>query len=268
MPTAARLSAGCAVAPRPGKPPTLPPRRRHSGKRRLVGLLGPLRHSLHQPEPVTAPLAPHGVAHCVLQRASAVPAPGRNPPDTQARLPALGPPGRQCADQAVPPGGPRCRRGVSRRWAARARGSTPVALGGAARLECAAQMGAARLGHHRHRRRRLLPIAELLVHLELLPRPCPSCPAARRQRGLALQVRAAGGNGAPEVENVVIIGSGPAGYTAAIYAARANLRPFVFEGLSAGGCCWLGTGTQRASACSWARFESQAGAALVSLMLI
>ncbi|PMZ34970.1 thioredoxin-disulfide reductase, partial [Pseudomonas sp. GW247-3R2A] len=39
----------------------------------------------------------------------------------------------------------------------------------------------------------------------------------------------------PKHSRLIILGSGPAGYSAAVYAARANLKPVVITGIQAGG---------------------------------
>src|SRR5436190_18685591 len=57
-------------------------------------------------------------------------------------------------------------------------------------------------------------------------------PAATTATGGPGTLRSAGG---PVESKLVIIGSGPAGLTAAIYAARANLEPIVLAGSAAGG---------------------------------
>jgi len=65
----------------------------------------------------------------------------------------------------------------------------------------------------------------------------------------------------PEIENVIIIGSGPAGWSAAIYAARANLRPLLITGNEFGGQIALTTEVE-----NFPGFDSIQGPELVENM--
>ncbi|CAM9955205.1 unnamed protein product [Ectocarpus sp. 6 AP-2014] len=71
--------------------------------------------------------------------------------------------------------------------------------------------------------------------LPLSPARCPSA-AAQTVATMSSEddENSSGDSSSLDVENVVIIGSGPAGYTASIYAGRANLKPLCFEGLNVG----------------------------------
>lgn len=67
-------------------------------------------------------------------------------------------------------------------------------------------------------------------------------------------------------EKLIIIGSGPAGHTAAIYAARANLRPLMFEGMFAAGVAAGGQLTTTTEVENFPGYESISGPELMEKM--
>jgi thioredoxin reductase (NADPH) len=68
------------------------------------------------------------------------------------------------------------------------------------------------------------------------------------------------------MEDLIIVGSGPAGHTAAIYAARAALKPLMFEGLLAGGVVAGGQLTTTTDVENYPGFQAIAGPKLMDLM--
>ena len=68
------------------------------------------------------------------------------------------------------------------------------------------------------------------------------------------------------MENLIIVGSGPAGHTAAIYAARAALKPLMFEGLLAAGVAAGGQLTTTTEVENYPGYTSISGPELMDLM--